>query len=540
MKRSMLLILAMACAGLFPVVSQGQTRINSNFIGDDDGVPPTYDSIPPQRIGLPPSEMELSSNGSGSVEGLCFDEYLIAPTRVMSFPKVLSGNQDATVRFADGSTMGLQEAINNRKVSVHAVQLTTEFRNETGAPMHISITHPVVLWDRPGGEVNPDAMAFLEPSNQNGRSQQENVWSVTTAERNLKVLGYYDGSVWNIDRDVFRRATTSFQSANGISPDGNLSGSTISRLASISNELSSRLRRLGMRDRERHSLKEDLASQIRAYERSMGRAPTGAWSPDLAGRLTGDEGILQTLYGLQTKDQSVADLLGADGVDPSVATFLNARGGTMFLVESARGVELWNRKGGNVTFEGRGKEGVLRMDAMAASLASKASKSGRLVIYPRVGSSNMTALSFGNRTIQLNRAGLDQYLNGGEIPAALADVITPYLESAGSEPTGRRGQAATFIVYRGPFAVGRGGDIASATGHSPLAAVELQQADATKLAAALQRSYGDKIDLYMSDDLEVGAYRLGAALGLPPGDLMLPSSGLFALSGTFVGHTPAY
>jgi len=511
----MLLILALFVSATFPSISSGQSTLQGLI--EDDGA--GADSTPPQRIGIPsPAEetapgtipggddavMKLSANGSAKLGGYCFDKYLIAPRRVTKFNNVLAGNNTAVVRTASGATMSLSDAIAQGAVSVKALQLNVLFTNRTSEPISIALNGPLVLWDRPAGAVNPLALKALEMKNVDEDTRQNQVWAYTTAERRLAVLGYDDGSVWDYNADRQSRATMQFQRDNGLTPSGELDARTIQQLARNDEQLRGRLRSMGFADREGKSLHEDLAAQIRSYQRYAGRPATGRWAPELGDRLAVDEGVLRQLAEFRPDAQKqMAEVLSGDAAPKSVVTYLNGRRGTLMLTETPQGVELWNRGARDLQFTDRGVKAIRVMDDAAAALALQATKADRVVIYPRVGSDGIADVAIGKRTVRVDGKSMAEYLAGGAIPSELATALDPLMPGVSSE-AGVRGATPTLIVYRGPF-------VQREMGTSVLGRLGLGQVDGKDLAGALDRTYGSRASLYLSNDLRIGADRFRTA-----------------------------
>ncbi len=495
----MLLAMGVLVTALSPIGSNAQSILRG-LIEEDGASTNIEDSVPPQRVGMPQFDMNLSENGTGSVTGYCFDEYLIAPRRTTRFENVLAGNTDAVVRTADGHSMSLKDAIAKGDVSVRALQLRVTFANNTPRPMTIRASRPVVLWDRHGGDVSQNALNVMASPSDDYDLNQKRVWRYTTAERVLAVLGYYEGSVWDIDRDRFQMAAASFQRDKGMAAGGQMNDETVNQLLSTDQELRSRLRSLGFRDQEGRSIHEDLAAQIRGYQRYLGMKPTGRWSQELASRLSSDEKFVPQIAALKVDGKTIGEVLADNGKIPDVLTYLKGEKGVMILMQTPEGVELWNRNGRSLKFEGKNDAALRKLDDAAARRVSMASKEDRVVIYPRAGNGEKVALMVGDRTVEVDGNELNRYLDGGELPKAMAAMLDPIVPSAGSEMTGRR-NAPKLIVYRGPMAQGR-------TGIEPLRKAGLDQADGARLATALDRSYGDRAMVYLSDDLRLGAKQL--------------------------------
>ncbi len=466
------------------------------------------DTIPPQRVGLEPTDIQLTANGSGEVDGYCFDQYLIAPRHVTVFEHMLAGDDGAFVTTASKGRVPLSKAIDQGDIDVRAVQLNLYFVNRMGEPATVSLTRPTVLWSRTGGRINPAALAALDRNPESG-DRQERIWAVTTAERDLRVLGYLHGSEWYYDRERLADATKRFQQENGLTATGQLDDETMAATQTQTMKLMARLARLGYRDRERGSLRTDPAALIHDFERAHGLDVGGSWSPALESRLASDESVTNRLVALNPGSRSIDDAL-ADG-DHAVLTYLHGLGGFVALVDAPGGsVDLWQRTGR--TFRPAGKTGasaVEAIDAMSAELAARASNESRLVIYPRVSAGATTSVVFGDHAIDVPSNELAGWVAGGKIPDAIMKELGPKVPSD-DQLTGRSA-SPTIVVYRGPLVQGRG--------PAALASLGLQQVDGARLATAMDRTFGTRVELYLSDDLRQGASRYhGDAVGAAFGD----------------------
>lgn len=494
MKRLLFLALAFLLYAASPLTSWGQSTLR-DLIEEDDSF--SEDSVPPQRIGVPQSQFNLSSNGHESVGGYCFDEYLIAPRRVTRFENVLAGNDDAVVRTSTGETLTLRDAIARGVVDVKAHQLTVKFINLSDNDLTVDIRRPVVLWDRPAGDVNPLALAAIDRTNGNADydQRQKNVWRVTSAERHFAVLGYSDRSIWDYDQKEAARELAKFQKEYDLSPTGELDAATLDKIASADVAMRNRLREMGFPDREKKSIREDLAAQIRAYQRYVGVPADGRWSSGLTTSLATNESVFRQLRGLKTSGKPADEVLADPAAYPNVLTYLNNGSSTLVLVETSQGVELWSRRPNGLQYQGRGERAVRDLDEAAAAMANRATKSDRVVIYPRVADNGAVTIGIDGNLMQLNASEVDAYVQGGEMPKALADLVGRYTTNGNNE-TGRRG-GAQVIVYRGPFFQGRAAGVLQKLG--------LDQIDGAKLAGAFDKSFGEKLNLFISNDLRTGA-----------------------------------
>lgn len=492
MKRTIWILTPLLVVFLHSLQSNAQSVLD-----EGDRQSPT-DTPPPQRIGIPaPATMDIAANESGRLEGFCFDEYLRAPMSATTFQHILAGEKDVVVHRADGRITSLEDAITAGDVAVVGLELHLTFKNRSGAPLSIELRRPVVLWDRPGGKVNPLALRAIEIG-ANGTLDrttfQQKVWRVTTAERLLVVLGHYDGSVWDIDGRI-GSSLSQFQREYGLQQNGLLDDATIDGLHLAASRLQGRLNRFGLRDEARRRPTEDLAEQIRAYERSLGLPATGRWGTAIAKRFEADERLLMQLTSITPGKKPISAVLSDSTRHPAVLTYLRASGKLMIVIETSRGVELWSREEDTLSFVARGSAAFEQIDAAAARLAARLSKGRNIVLYPRIGKSTEVTLQLGNTSVRLDAARLAKYLKGGAIPAPLAAALLPFA-GANKDTADRSGDTLALIIYRGPLVQGR-----SKRSRSLLRDAGLEQIDGEQLVEALRRSYGGKLAIHLSNDL---------------------------------------
>lgn len=503
MKRLLLLFFALFLTAILPHVLRAQDNLPDLL--DDENTIEADSSDGPQRIGIPAARFELPPNETGTISGYCFDEHLIAPTRTTTFHHVLAGNDDAVVRTADGRTRNLRDALRTGDVNIKAMGLSVTFVNRTSQPMSVSLATPTVLWDRPAGRVNPLALRALN-TNTDYDSRQNAVWRVTNTERRLHALGYLKGSIYAYDRDRLAAATNAFQKDNGLAATNELDATTIERVKSVEGDLRDRLRALGFQSREGRFARENLGSQVRTYQKFLGSAATGRWSPELDASLASTEELVPQLNRIRpSKGQQIADQLTSDDAS-NVITYVTSKRSLMMLANAPAGIELWSRTGGVYSFGGRGIEAIRRIDEASVELAQRASRdSRRAVIYAAVSDEGLTSVAIGANVVDVPTKELAAFANGGSIPARLkATLATLVPQSLSSRWTGAS-EAATFVIYRGALQQGRATDALRKLG--------LEQIDATKLARALDRVYGERVALYVSDDLRNGAQRYDGSMG---------------------------
>jgi len=504
-KRLLLLVLGLIATSLLPHMMRAQETLPDLLEDDDESTILADSADGPQRIGIPAASFDLEPSESGAITGYCFDEHLIAPTRVTNFSTILAGGESAVVRTADGRERSLRQAVREGQIAIRARQLDVAFVNRTDQSMQVRLPQPMVLWDRSGGQVNPLALAALGAPNVSNDARQKAIWKVTNTERRLHSLGYLAGSMYDYDRDRFVNAVNAFQREHDMTPTSELDVATIKRVAVVESELRDRLRTLGFTSREPRFAREALASQIRSYEAFLGRPASGRWSEQLAGTLGSTETILPQLELVRPgRGQQIADVLGGDRAE-SVLTYLNDGRAMLMLAEAPSGVELWSRNGRRSSRVGTGAEAAMAIDRAAASLAGRASKNGRVVIYPGVARDGMTPVTVGGRTVEMSASELARFVDGGAMPQALESALASMIPSGESNRWTGGGATPSFVLYRGPLQQGRAA--------GALARLGLEQVDAARLAGALERTYGDRVDLYVSNDLRIGAERYDRSMG---------------------------
>jgi hypothetical protein len=505
-KRLLLLVLALFTTALLPQILRAQATLPDLLgEGDDESTIMADSADGPQRIGIPAASFELDPSESGAITGYCFDEHLIAPTRVTSFSHILAGGDAAIVRTADGRERSLRQAVREGDVAIRAQQLNVAFLNRTNQPMQVRLTQPTVLWDRSAGQVNPLALAALAAPNVSSDARQKAIWKVTNTERRLHGLGYLSGSMYDYDQNRFVRAINDFQRDHGMSATAELDIPTIQRVATVDQELRDRLRNLGFTSREGRFAREDLGSQIRSYEKFLGRPASGRWNETLATSLASTETIVPQLNLVRpAKGEQIADVLSGDKAS-NVLTYLNDGKGLMVLAQAPSGVELWSRAGRSYQVAGRDADAARRIDRAAAGLAQRASKDGRVVIYPGLASNGSTPITVGDRTVEVSMSDLKRFVEGGDVPKPLETALATLVPPASSNQWTGASPTKTFVIYRSPLQQGRAAEAVASLG--------LEQVDAGRLAGALDRAYGDRMSLYVSNDLRIGADRFESSMG---------------------------
>jgi hypothetical protein len=94
------------------------------------------------------------------------------------------------------------------------------------------------------------------------------------------------------------------------------------------------------------------------------------------------------------------------------------------------------------------------MDAGAVALASLGTKEDRIVIYPRLSEDNSTTVMIGDRAVKVDRAALEKYVAGGDVPKELASAISPMLPNGGDNLTGRTSAPKLDDLRKGARSIG--------------------------------------------------------------------------------------
>jgi hypothetical protein len=329
--------------------------------------------------------------------------------------------------------------------------------------------------------------------------RQKKIWQVTTAERDLALLGYYDNSVWHYDATKLRNATTTFQKLAGIAQSGQLDDLTMSAISGSSRALQKRLRSVGFPEQYNSSPspKPDLAGQIRNYQRAIGAPTTGRWSGDLAGRLGTHERIVPQVQAIHPRGGATTGASKSVETGSDVLAWIEKGRDMMVLVQTPEGVELWKRRGSRVVLDDRGVDAFYAIDNVAANRALEKNADERTIIYSHVtGSDGRALVEIGDRSVDLDARSLAAFVNGGAIPPALEREIDNLIAKKGGDPSGMTGARRTpnLVVYRGPFV--------DEKVEKPMRQLDMSRIDSDDLARAIGRAYGEKVSLSLIDDLE--------------------------------------
>jgi hypothetical protein len=241
-----------------------------------------------QRMALPPGSIQIDGEAVHAIRAYCVDISRPTPTPSTSFSHVLTHPDSAVVRI-NGKTMSLSEAINNGLVSVTGASASLEevidflsdprvvgrmpaktkrdtrrlasawknankaeredlerefaplvadvgnhtslaFHNLTNDSISIEIREPVVMsaFNESVEDVNLGDIKAPEDRREQ-RLIQSRLWLQGTAiqQRNLKILGYYNGPITGEMGVSTKAGIVKFQKDHGIKPSGVLDASTL-------------------------------------------------------------------------------------------------------------------------------------------------------------------------------------------------------------------------------------------------------------------------------------------------------------------------
>jgi hypothetical protein len=320
----------------------------------------------------------------------------------------------------------------------------------------------------------------------------------------LQVLGYYQGSPHEVNLPELRAATRAFQKAHGVPETGTFNPTTKLALDRAEEKLRADFARLGVSEEPRTDTSvQDVTDVIRRYERYLGRKQgeeTGVMGEALRARLAADEVVLKQVSDAATLGRAPAADLAAPGVLPDVLTFQRYRAGGNVIVRGSDGPELWSYFEGKVVGRYKGRRAIQEFDGFSLRGAVVNSSPDTYILQTGVYSPGAKIrIAFGPGTLlEVTPGELSQFMDGkASIPTFDERVATL---TAGGEKRPR------VLISRSALNQGRGGDVAG--GPPPLEGTGFEQIDPLRLALAWERRYGDRVDIAIANDFNLGLENL--------------------------------
>jgi hypothetical protein len=477
----------------------------------------TAQSFAQQRLGLLPDRFTLQGKGQTyEAEAFCLDRHLIQRTEPVGYEKILAGQTGARVKVGGEPSISLQEAINQGIVSIKGrgvpdserfrSHLSLTFVSNDPRPISIELTEPAAFGLKKASWINPDAIAPLrQPRNAYAsKLRQDMIWRADTHPRRLQVLGYYQGSPHEVNLPELRAATRAFQKAHGVPETGTFNPTTKLALDRAEEKLRADFARLGVSEEPRTDTSvQDVTDVIRRYERYLGRKQgeeTGVMGEALRARLAADEVVLKQVSDAATLGRAPAADLAAPGVLPDVLTFQRYRAGGNVIVRGSDGPELWSYFEGKVVGRYKGRRAIQEFDGFSLRGAVVNSSPDTYILQTGVYSPGAKIrIAFGPGTLlEVTPGELSQFMDGkASIPTFDERVATL---TAGGEKRPR------VLISRSALNQGRGGDVAG--GPPPLEGTGFEQIDPLRLALAWERRYGDRVDIAIANDFNLGLENL--------------------------------
>jgi hypothetical protein len=478
----------------------------------------TAQTFAQQRLGLLPDRFTLRGKGQTyEAEAFCLDRHLIQRTTPVSYEKILAGQTAARVRVGGAPPISLQEAINQGIVSVTGrgvpnserfdSHLSLTFVSNDPRPISIELVEPVAFGLKKSSWINPDALTPLRQPRTAYASKlrQDMIWRADTHPRRLQVLGYYQGDPHEVSLPELRAATRAFQRAQGIPETGTFDPTTRLALDRAEEKLRADFARLGVSERPRTDTSvQDVTDVIRRYERYLGRKEeeeTGLLGEALRARMAADEAVLRQVSDAATLGRAPGADLAAPGVLPDVLTFERYRDGGNVIVRGSDGPELWSYFGGKVVGRFKGRRAIQEFDDFSLKGAVVNSSPGTYMLQTGVYRPDAKIrVAFGpGPLLEVTPVELSQFMDGrASIPAFDERVAT--LTGGGGQTRPR------VLISRSALNQGRGGDVGG--GPSPLDGSGFEQIDPLRLALACERRYGDRVDIVIANDFNLGLVNL--------------------------------
>lgn len=459
-----------------------------------------------QRLGLMPERFTLRSEGQTyEAEAFCLDRHLIQRREPVAYGQVLAGQ--ARVRVGDAPPISLQEALRKGVISVKGRAapgserfdsgLSMTFVSHVRQPITVELAGPVAFGQKPSW-INPEALKPLsQPRNAYAsKLRQDMVWRADTYQRRLQVLGYYKGSPHEVNLPELNAATRDFQRAHGLPATGAFDPRTRQELDQAEAKLREDFARIGVRERAREDTTvQDVTDVIRRYEGYLGlkeEEQTGLMSDALRAHMVADEAVLRQVSAVAARGRSAVADLDDPGVVSSVLTFQLYRDGADVMVKGDTGPELWRYFDGKVSGRYRGSRAVREFDNLSLEGAATNS-SARLYILQTGAYSpgGNIRVAFGpGPVLELTPSELARFVEGA--------APVPAFDERVAELTAAGGQRPRVFIWRSALNQGRGGGVGGGT---PLG---FEPYDPLQLKAAVDRRYGDKVDVAVGNNLSLG------------------------------------
>lgn len=472
----------------------------------------TAQTFAQQRLGLMPDRFTLRGDGqSHEVEAFCLDRHLVQRVKPVTYGKVVAGRTAARVKVGDEPAITLQEAIDRGIVTVKgraapnserfASQLSMTFVSNDPRPVTIELAEPVAFGLRQGW-LNPNALAPLRQPRAAyaSKRRQDLVWQADTYPRRLQVLGYYEGHPHEINLPRLRAAARAFQRANGLPETGEFDPGTKLALDRAEEKLKADFARIGVSVRPNpDTTVQDVTDVIRGYENYLGRREeeeTGVLGADLRARMAADEALLNQVKAAATLGRAPSADLASPNVLPDVMTFQLYRSGAHVITKGPRGPELWSYFNDKVLGRFTGLRAIREFDHLSLLGAAANSTEGMYVLQAGVYSpGGKIRVAFGpGPLLEFTPAEFSQFLDGA--------VAIPALDERMAKLTAGGAARPRVLISRSALNQGRGGDAGG--GPPPLDGTGFEQIDPRRLKLAWERRYGERFDIAIANDINLG------------------------------------
>jgi hypothetical protein len=476
-----------------------------------------------QRLAIPATSFSLPKRGTHSdVRAYCLDRHLRIGTPV-DFTEVLAGDA-RVVHVGNRPLMTLREAIDGQFLKVRGAGLRDpnysevngtqiRFLSTTDEPISINFTRTVALGENGSNQVEPNTLAAIRTftSEEDFRTVQDQVWLKEIDETRLEALGFYGPGKTSRTRLATRNAVLAFQKEHGLPRTGILNPVTKRALAEAERKQIDGFEQLGFTASLDGTAVAHVSDNIRAFETFLDRAtpPTGKLSDTLRLKLDNfrrDLGpaVSQALAAHSSRAlPSDTTLLtnNSDIVTFERDNFVDRNGNpldlTNVLVKTPQTIELLGIENGVLTRRASGEKALIELDSYLQASARIPMDSRTVTVRSGIYKPGGTIpLRIGDIKIELSPEEMQRFISG---------TRNSKIDAAIDRLTSSRSTKPRVLVFRSPFSQGRSENI---QGVPVLSLYGYKEQEALALARAIDRDYGQKVDVFVGSDRTVAGANL--------------------------------
>jgi hypothetical protein len=477
-----------------------------------------------QRFGIAAQTITLEGKGHARIaEAFCLDKHLFATGHFVPYEHVINEGSNATVQVGTAKPITLQEAIDRGIISIDGSSVRgvdgkllereraveqygsiadsmvgtnrshfgVRFVSNVVQPVHIRMSEPTAFGETKGdliGKESPILAAVKERQKTLGRAStngsalrpktaseiQDDVWKAQAPERILAELGYVNEPV---NPQSFASALNRFQSEHALTPTGTLTSATQDALGKEETGILEELARIGFPRAPRDSDDSQLVTPVESLEtfsRYHGFPVRGIYTEEMRAQAKKDAVIRDQIKAIASMSGGPDNILPSEKF-PNVVTFFRIDNGIVALTKSGDKLDSWGVHENDTARFGMGPETLARFEQLYEAHAL-GKRSDEIAILP---------------------AGYSGVLD----PAVVNLYIHDFLEGNGTTSEGSRSK--TILVAVSPLVQGP----SNAELHGETSWTQAS-ANALDYVKDLQSRYGDKANVFVTNDVVVGIENL--------------------------------